>query len=154
VSYESRDQGRATDCKHCGHPATQHSAREFGGPWLCEAFNCQCTGYAIKRVVGKPFEKGKSGNPSGRPKGHGEMRELARDFTEHAIARLVDMLHSPEGQTVVKAANSLLDRGWGKPAVAITGPDGGPVQTTMDLSKLTLEQLEQLKAIMKAAKGE
>lgn len=150
----SAENTKATDCKHCGHSPSMHSARDFGGPWLCDAIDCSCTGYAIRRVVGRPFEKGDDRiNRGGRPKGHGEMRELARDFTEHALARLVDMLHSPEGATVVKAAVAILDRGWGKPAVAITGPDGGPVQASIDLSKLSVEQLEQLKSIMRAAKG-
>ena len=50
-----------------------------------------------KRVVGVPFEKGKSGNPSGRPKGSKNkivedyLTALADDFREHGVGAIVAM---------------------------------------------------------------
>ena len=35
-----------------------------------------------------PFEKGKSGNPGGRPKLVGEVQALAREYTKQAIETL------------------------------------------------------------------
>ena len=77
-----------------------------------------------------PFEPGKSGNPSGRPKENGHVKELARQYTEAAIKALHDILVDAEAPHAARAtaANSLLDRAWGKPAQQITGEDGGAVQ--------------------------
>lgn len=68
-----------------------------------------------------PFEPGKSGNPGGRPKGTGKVRELAREHTEAAIKALVDSL--ADERLKVSAAQALLDRGWGKPTQHIAGDD-------------------------------
>src|SRR5215213_3883695 len=70
------------------------------------------------------FEKGRSGNPGGRPKGNGEIRELARLHTETALATLVEICESGENESArVAAANAILDRGWGKAAVPVVADD-------------------------------
>ena len=70
------------------------------------------------------FEKGKSGNPGGRPKGDGEIRDLARKHTMTALRALIEITENGENESArVTAANSLLDRGWGKPAVPVVGGD-------------------------------
>lgn len=59
-----------------------------------------------------PREKGHSGNPGGRPKGHGDLRELARQHTEDAIAAPVEICRSGENEgAYIAAANGILDRG-------------------------------------------
>ncbi len=64
-----------------------------------------------------PFQKGKSGNPGGRPKNAetAPIKELAREHTESAIKALVGALKDKSGRTRVAAAEALLDRGYGKP---------------------------------------
>lgn len=66
-----------------------------------------------------PFVKGKSGNPSGRPKEDNEVKRLARKHSKEAIRRLAFWLHSENPKASVSAAMALLDRGYGKPAQAI-----------------------------------
>lgn len=76
-----------------------------------------------------PFQPGQSGNPGGRPKENDEVKRLARKHSKDAIKRLAHWLHSDNPKASVSAAQALLDRGFGKPAQAIAGPDGeGPVE--------------------------
>jgi hypothetical protein len=54
-------------------------------------------------------EKGRSGNPGGRPKGDGEIRELARRHTVVALRTLVEIAEHGENESAgVTAANALL----------------------------------------------
>jgi Family of unknown function (DUF5681) len=74
-------------------------------------------------TIGKPFKKGQSGNPGGRPKVVAEVRELARAHTGEAVQTLVSIMtnHKAAPAARVSAANALLDRGYGKPPQHITG---------------------------------
>lgn len=79
---------------------------------------------------------------AGRPKGAvnrstSTLRDLAREHTEDALAVLVKIAKAGESEAArVSAANSLLDRGYGKPSNVLTGnEDGGPIElaTTIEL---------------------
>ncbi len=63
------------------------------------------------------FQPGKSGNPGGRPKVLGHVRDLARAQTDTAINTLVAIMSNSKSPAAarVRAAELLLDRGWGKP---------------------------------------
>src|SRR5690242_6753264 len=65
------------------------------------------------------FRKGESGNPGGRVGVPREVRDLARQHTTTAIERLVHWMKSNDPRASVAAANSILDRGYGRPAQLI-----------------------------------
>jgi hypothetical protein len=74
------------------------------------------------RVIGRPFARGTSGNPGGRPRAVVNVQELARTYTEEAIRTLVEALDDPKLK--VQAACALLDRGWGKPLQPLRDESG------------------------------
>jgi hypothetical protein len=71
--------------------------------------------------VGRPFPKGTSGNPGGRERVLVDIHALAKQHTVAAIDRLVALMQQDDDRDVaLSAATALLDRGWGRPAQAIT----------------------------------
>jgi hypothetical protein len=65
------------------------------------------------------FIKGQSGNPGGKVKTR-EVRLLAREYTVEAINTLVELMRYKKAPTIrVRAAEVLLDRGWGRPMQAM-----------------------------------
>ncbi len=69
------------------------------------------------------FAPGQSGNPGGRPKEAAEVKALARTHCRAAVEKLAALMESEDDKTRIAACNSILDRGLGKPAQAITGGD-------------------------------
>ena len=77
------------------------------------------------------WKPGQSGNPGGRPKAVGHVRDLAREHTKEAIETLVDIMRNGDKDVArARAAEVLLDRAWGRApqAMEISGPQGGPVE--------------------------
>jgi hypothetical protein len=91
---------------------------------------------------GRPFEKGVSGNPGGRPKVLGDVQELARKQSPQAINTLAKIMGDEKAPPAarVAAANALLDRGYGKPTQPIS-------QTMAKVDPTTLSD-EELAAII------
>ncbi|OLY91788.1 hypothetical protein SAMN05444008_10936 [Cnuella takakiae] len=87
-----------------------------------------------------PFEKGKSGNPEGRPKGSAnkatsKIRELMSDFLEKNFPVIAEEFEKLEGRDKVKAYTDLL------PYVM---PKMQSISNEIDLERLTDEQLDEL----------
>lgn len=91
-----------------------------------------------------PFKPGQSGNPGGMPKGARDIKALAREHAPTALETLAaimsDSLTPPAAR--VAAANSLLDRGYGKPVQEITGEGGGPLVTGIEIRLIKPDKVE------------
>ena len=76
-----------------------------------------------------PFVKGQSGNPGGRIKVAGDLRELARSASPRMLQILIDLAENATSErSKATAANSVLDRAWGKPQTTLGDGDGNPLE--------------------------
>ena len=69
-----------------------------------------------RRGPGRPFAKGISGNPRGRPKADFDIQALFRQHTDEALKALLKALREPKYR--VAAAVAILAYGWGRPVAA------------------------------------
>jgi len=87
---------------------------------------------------GKPFEKGKSGNPGGRPaktEAERTLEQMCRDKTPEALAVILEIMAEGESHKVqLSAAQYVIDRGWGKAAQSVTLEGGDkPIKTQLEV---------------------
>jgi hypothetical protein len=110
----------------------------------------------------KPFQKGQSGNPKGRPKSAlRDIKDVLKDLLsqEKNGTQLIDGLMSVVVNKALKgdlkAVDMLLSYTFGKATqrTEITGAEGEPIEVKHDLSKLNVNELKQLKEITSKLEG-
>src|SRR5262245_22756992 len=74
-------------------------------------------GCQLRAKPGRRFQKGTSGNPSGRPKSDVAVSELARVHGPRAIKVLVEVMNDEKASASARAmaADRILARAYGKP---------------------------------------
>jgi|SRR5271165_1995094 len=98
------------------------------------------------KTLGRPFAKGVSGNPGGRPKELREIVELARSYAPEAIETLALIMANPEAPPAARvAANAILDRGFGKPTQPVEAEASGGFSLAT-LVNLSIQHQAEMKA--------
>ena len=67
-----------------------------------------------RKPSGRPFPKGVSGNPGGRPKTDPEVKAILKAAAPDAARRLVEMMYSDNPKIAMWAITDILDRTQGK----------------------------------------
>src|SRR5579875_2442311 len=88
------------------------------------------------------FLPGQSGNPGGRPRGGYELREMSRRLAPRILEVMFEIACDPAqpGAVRVRAGNSVLDRGYGRPGRA----EHPKVPEHLDLAHMTDAQIMEL----------
>lgn len=86
-----------------------------------------------KSVPGRPFEKGKSGNPRGRPKIPPDVRDMFKAATPAAAKLLIKTIDDEDAPLALRmdAAKTVIDRVYGKATQPIDGNLDATLQIVM-----------------------
>jgi hypothetical protein len=100
-----------------------------------------------KPTVGKPFAKGQSGNPGGRPAVAREFRKRCREFMEQEGGgwdELISLAKDRKAKEQRYALELIAAYAYGRPkqGVELSGPDGAPVALDIDTASLVRKARE------------
>lgn len=113
---------------------------------MAAAINGNQQGATKRKPRGKPFQKGQSGNPSGRPADLGQFRALCRSKSPQAVAALEAALANGDSASVA-AARVLLEYGWGRPQSSAEDLEAVRQGGGVLLAKLSREELLAIAAL-------
>ena len=100
------------------------------------------------------FQRGRSGNPGGRPKLPADIREAFKAKAPQALEVLTRCLQSDDDRVAMMAAQAILDRGYGKPVQAIDANiTEDPVRYIVELPKKSATTQEWLEDIRREDAG-
>ena len=93
------------------------------------------------------WKKGQSGNPSGRIAFPHELRLAFQEYTQQALDTLVKALDAENPYVQIKAAEVILNRGWGPPQPMEHTEEESKGEMLADFSKLNDKEWEQFKKL-------
>ena len=103
---------------------------------------------------GQGFQRGRSGNPGGRPKLPADIREAFKAKAPQALEVLTRCLQSDDDRIAMMAAQAILDRGYGKPTQSIDANiNDDPVRYIVELPEKSATTEEWLESIRREDAG-
>lgn len=102
---------------------------------------------AMRQVM---WQKGQSGNPSGRGGLWQECQRIARENSPEAMRRLVELTQSSDERVAIMASEKVLERAWGK---VKESKEEAPQAPKLDLSGMSREKVALLRDLMREAQA-
>lgn len=119
---------------------------------MSEPQNKALTSVPLRDELGRLLP-GHTANPGGRPRADA-VRKLLEDASPGAAKRLIELSNSGDEGISLRATDSILDRSLGKPAVAITGADGGAIRHEHGMSEAAERIAEEIARALLGEGGE
>ena len=88
-----------------------------------------------KTAPGRPFKKGESGNPDGRPKIAQEFKDKCREFMSvEGWEKLRAIIDNPKHRDHYRALELIMGYAYGKPkqGLELTGEEGGSINVIIE----------------------